>query len=104
MPSLNDPSFSTAIRIGVEPLEGTRKAIEMRQNVIRFLNLTSQDLNFSKKSSPRTLASLWGFKHVTLAAQKVVTFEMKGEKFSFVATGHCRYQVVASSMPSDHSE
>ena len=86
VPALDDPDFSTAVRIGVKSLEGTSKAIAMRQNVIRFLSLTSQDLNFSNKSSPRSLAELWGFKNVTLAAQKVVTLEMKGEQFSFRAS------------------
>ena len=83
VPQVDDPQFGKAIRIGSKVLEGSDKALEIRKNVMRFLNLTSSQLNFSSKSSQRSLGSLWGFKNPLVAASKIVAIEMEGETYSY---------------------
>ena len=81
-PTLDDPSFSAAVRAGMKLLDGSEKARQLKKNIDSILGLTQRELNCSTSSSTSTTLRLT---HKVTDAQirKAIKLEMKGVSYSF---------------------
>ena len=59
-PTVSDPSFSEAVRVGMKRLSGSAKALRLQHNIKRLLSLSQYEVNCCAKSSKsKTLQKLY---------------------------------------------